>query len=135
MASIVLTLAGSVVGNAILPGIGGAVLGGIGAYVGQSIDNALFGSATIKGPRLSSLKVQDSSYGNGIPILYGRCRVAGNVIWSSDLIESISTDNVGGKGGGGTDVERASYSVDCAIALGFGPIGEIRTIWGDGKVI
>nr|HVY12830.1 phage tail protein [Alphaproteobacteria bacterium] len=136
MASILLTIAGSVAGNAILPGIGGAILGGVGATIGHSIDAALFGQSVVKGPRLDSLKVQDSAYGNGIPVMYGTVRAAGNVIWTSDLIETLSTDSVGGKGvGGGTQVERASYAVDCAIALGFGPIGAIQTIWADSKQI
>jgi hypothetical protein len=135
MASILLTVAGSVAGNAILPGIGGALLGSAGAMLGRTIDNALFGQSSIKGPRLDQLKVQDSSYGNGIPVIYGTARVSGNVIWASDLIETISTESAGGKGGGGAQIEKASYAVDCAIALGFGPVGAIRTIWADGKEV
>jgi hypothetical protein len=135
MASILLTVAGSVAGNAILPGIGGALLGSAGAMLGRTIDTALFGQSSVKGPRLDHLKVQDSSYGNGIPVIYGTARVSGNVIWASDLIETIQTESVGGKGGGGTQVEKASYAVDCAIALGFGPVGAIRTIWADGKEV
>jgi hypothetical protein len=138
MASVLLTVAGSAIGNAILPGIGGPLLASLGAIAGGAIDNALFGTTTVKGPRLDALKVQDSSYGNGIPVMYGNVRVAGNVIWTSDLQETLTTDEVGGKGGGGgsaTRVERASYSVDCAVALGLGPIGGIETIWADGKVI
>jgi hypothetical protein len=135
MASILLTVAGSVAGNAILPGIGGALLGSAGAMLGRTIDTALFGQSSIKGPRLDQLKVQDSSYGNGIPVIYGTARVSGNVIWASDLIETISTESAGGKGGGGAQIEKASYAVDCAIALGFGPVGAIRTIWADGKEV
>jgi hypothetical protein len=140
MASLVLTVGGSALGNAILPGIGGALLGSVGAYLGGQIDGAVFGSSKISGPRLENLKIQDSTYGKSIPILYGNARVAGNVIWSSDLIETLSNDHVGGKGGGAsTSVRRASYSVDCAIAFGMGPntttFGGIRTIWADSKVI
>ncbi|NDE91630.1 MAG: hypothetical protein EB059_10960, partial [Alphaproteobacteria bacterium] len=66
--------------------------------------------------------------------------VAGNVIWSSDLIESLSSNSAGGKGGGAsTSVQKASYAVDCAIAFGMGAltasIGGIRTIWADSKII
>jgi hypothetical protein len=138
MASIVLTLAGSAAGNALLPGIGGAILGGIGGALGGVIDRAVFGGGgrTVKGPRLDQLRIQDSSYGNGIPIIYGRNRLSGNVIWASDLHETITSEEVGGKGGGGgSTVEKASYSVDCAIAIGEGPIGSISTIWADSKEI
>ncbi len=140
MASLVLTIGGSALGNALLPGIGGALLGGIGAYVGGQIDNAVFGNSKVSGPRLDSLKIQDSTYGKTIPVVYGNARVAGNVIWCSDLIETLSSDQVGGKGGGSqTSVQRASYAVDCAIAIGMGiqgaTIGNIRTIWADSKII
>jgi len=138
MASVVLTLAGSALGNSILPGIGGALLGGLGGVVGASIDHLVFGgsAATFKGPRLDSLRIQDSAYGNGIPIVYGRARIAGNVIWVSDLHETITQESSGGKGGGAsTTVERASYSVDVAIAIGEGPVGSLLTIWADGKQV
>lgn len=137
MASVLLTVAGSALGNAILPGIGGPLLGSLGAWAGSSIDQTLFGSqTTVRGPRLDSLKVQDSAYGTGIPIIYGHVRMAGNVIWASDLMETLTEESAGGKGGGaGTTVARASYAIDCAIALGFGPVGRIVTIWADGKVI
>ncbi len=140
MASLVLTIGGSALGNALLPGIGGALLGGIGAYVGGQIDNAIFGSSNIKGPRLESLKIQDSTYGKSIAVVYGNARIAGNVIWASDLIETLSSDQAGGKGGGtSASVQRASYSIDCAIAIGMGmtgaSIGNIRTIWADSKII
>lgn len=140
MASIVLTAAGSALGNMLLPGIGGAVLGGLGGMLGGTIDNAIFGrNVTVKGPRLDQLRIQDSSYGNGIPLLYGRNRVAGNVIWAGDLIETLteeSSSSGGGKGGGGSaSVQRASYSVDCAIAIGQGMFESIGSIWADGKPV
>lgn len=136
MVSLVLTLAGSAAGNALLPGIGGAILGGIGAVLGSSLDTALFGATTIKGPRLESVKIHDSAYGNAIPILYGRLRVAGNVIWAGDLTETLNSEDVGGKGGASSaTVQRAHYSIDCAMSLGEGPVGAVKTIWADGKVI
>lgn len=140
MASLVLTVGGSALGNALLPGIGGAVLGGIGGYIGGQIDNAIFGSSQIKGPRLENLKIQDSTYGKSIPVVYGNARIAGNVLWCSDLIETLSSDQVGGKGGGtSASVQRASYAVDVAVAIGMGmngaSIGNIRTIWADSKII
>ncbi len=140
MASLVLTVGGSALGNALLPGIGGALLGGVGAYLGGQIDNAIFGSSHIKGPRLENLKIQDSTYGKSIPVVYGNARIAGNVIWCSDLIETLSSDQVGGKGGSSSaSVQRASYAVDLAVAIGMGmsgvSIGSIRTIWADSKII
>ncbi len=50
-----------------------------------------------RGPRLSDLSVQTSRYGEQVPRIFGRMRVAGTVIWSTDLKESSATSG-GGKG-------------------------------------
>ncbi|MEJ0062412.1 MAG: phage tail protein [Alphaproteobacteria bacterium] len=129
MASIVLSAAG----NAVLPGVGGI----LGKLAGGAIDRQFgFGARKSEGPRLENLKVQDSRYGAGIPIIYGRARIAGQVIWSSDLIETVHEEDAGGKGGtGGASSRRYSYSVNCAVAIGKGPIGQITAAWADGKQI
>ena len=136
MASIVLSAAG----QAVLPGIGGTVLGALGRYGGGIVDQkiGLTGGRKISGPRLESLKVQDSRYGAGIPVIYGRARVAGQVIWASALIETAHEDHVGGggKGGGGSvSATRYAYSVHCAVAIGSGPLARLASVWADGKVI
>ena len=139
MASIILTAAG----QAIAPGIGGALLGALGAYAGSVIDTQVFGLGSgrrkFEGPRLENLKVQDSRYGAGIPIVYGRTRVAGNVIWSTDLIETRQeqSQSGGGKGGGGGSVSAIHYTyrVSCAIGICFGPIVTLHAVWADGKLI
>lgn len=138
MASIVLTA----VGNALLPGVGGALLGAVGNYVGGLIDQKIFGvgRARVEGPRLENLKVQDSRYGAGIPLVYGRVRIAGNVIWASDLIETRHEESAGGGKGGGTGSSavttvRYSYGVNCAIALCEGPVAGVSAVWADGKLI
>ncbi|NBO20295.1 MAG: hypothetical protein EBV03_13960, partial [Proteobacteria bacterium] len=92
------------------------------------------------GPRLENVKVHDSRYGLGIPLAFGQVRVAGNVIWSSDLIETTQQQSfTGGKGGalGAVTGSRTtySYSMHLAVAICAGPIGGISTIWADNKVI
>ena len=56
MARIVLTVAGNVIGNLLLPGLGAAIGGAIGAYVGGMVDSQLFGDGArnnvVTGPRL-----------------------------------------------------------------------------------
>ena len=138
MASIILRGVGTAVGNALLPGIGGAFLGTLGSVAGSYIDGALGLGSKIQGPRLDNLSVQDSRYGAGIPIVYGNARIAGNVIWSTDLIQATHTQNAGGgKGGfgGGETVTTYTYSVHCAVGICAGPIGGIATIWADSNVI
>src|SRR6202167_1611071 len=119
MASIILRGVGTAVGNALVPFVGGAFLGTLAGAAGGAIDNALGLGAKIQGPRLDNLSVQDSRYGAGIPILYGNARIAGNVIWSTDLMQASQTQNVGGGkgGGGGASVTTYTYSVHCAVGI------------------
>lgn len=135
MASIFLAAAG----NALLPGIGGAVLGTLGKFAGGLIDQqlGLTGTRKFVGPRLESLKLQDSRYGAGIAMLFGRIRVAGQVIWSSDLRETAHEEQAGGGkgGGGGVSTVRYTYSVNVAVALGHGTLQRLAGAWADGKPI
>ena len=48
MATLALSYVGGALGNAILPGIGGAIGKGIGALAGAFIDNKLFANSTTK---------------------------------------------------------------------------------------
>ncbi|MDD5587275.1 MAG: phage tail protein [Alphaproteobacteria bacterium] len=144
MASIVLSSAGTALGNQILPGLGGRILSSFGRQAGKWADTEIglrADTSAKDGPRLESLRVQDSRYGTGIPFVFGRVRVAGNIIWASSLIEtSHESQTSGGKGGvvsGAFSSNRTtySYSVHCAIAIAAGEIGGIATIWADSKVI
>src|SRR5580693_9200992 len=100
MASLVLGvvgagLGGSLFGGATLLGIGGAQIGGaLGAILGSQIDAAI-SPARSTGPRLSDTSIQSSTEGAPIPSLYGRCRVAGQLIWASQFKESTVTTNTG----------------------------------------
>ena len=119
------TLVLSTIGNA----LGGPVGGAIGALIGQSIDQQLLGPAR-RGPRLGDLTVQTSSYGTQIPRIYGTMRVAGTVIWATDLVESSQTTGAKGQ----PDVTY-SYSVSIAVALSSRPVATIKRIWADGKLL
>ncbi|HYW14700.1 MAG TPA: phage tail protein [Allosphingosinicella sp.] len=124
MATLVLTAAGTA--------IGGPIGGAIGALVGQQIDGRLFAPKPRQGPRLGELAVQTSSYGSQIPKLFGTMRVAGTVIWATDLQEERS------KSGGGKGRPKTvdySYSANFAVALSGRPILAVRRIWADGKLL
>lgn len=139
MASVILQTVGAGLGNALVPGIGGTFFGALGHAAGGLIDSASGLGAHATGPRLASLTVQDSRYGAGIPRLYGQARVAGNVIWSTDLIQTTHQSGVGGgKGGltgGSVSATTYTYSVHCAVGIVSGPIGGINTIWADSTII
>jgi len=82
MATLVLSAVGS---------IGGPIGIAVGSIIGKEIDNALFGSSR-QGPRLKELTATTSSYGQPIQRNFGRMRVAGTIIWATDLIETSSRE-------------------------------------------
>jgi hypothetical protein len=112
--------------------VGGPIGGALGALVGQQVDQAVIGSKTRQGPRLKDLAVQASSYGAAIPRLYGRMRVAGSVIWASDLEEHREKQG-GGKGRPKT--VSYTYSSSFAVALSSRPILGVGRIWADGSLL
>lgn len=123
------TLVLSTVGTA----IGGPIGAAIGAVVGGVIDrNVVFKPKGRTGPRLAELKVQTSSYGVPIPRLHGRMRVAGTVIWATDLKEQKSSQS---SGKGVPKVTSFTYSASFAVALSSRRILRVERIWADGNLL
>ena len=122
------TLVLSAVGTA----VGGPIGGAIGALIGQAVDRRVLGPKRREGPRLTELAVQTSRYGAQIPQLFGRMRVAGSVIWATDLIETRGTSG-GGKGQPGTT--SYSYAASFAVLLSARAIGGVGRIWADGTLL
>src|SRR3954471_23351963 len=142
MAALVLSVAGAAVGGAVF-GPAGAIAGRlVGAIGGSLIDRALFAShieRNVEGPRLADLDVMASTEGAPIPRIYGRARLAGQVIWATKIEEVVSfrsDADGGGKGGGNTVTTNATtytYFANFAVGLCAGPIGRVGRIWADGK--
>lgn len=124
MATLILTAVGSA--------IGGPIGGAIGALIGQQVDGAVFGTGTRQGPRLRELAISTSSYGQAIPRQFGRMRVPGTVIWSTDLIETKRKDK--GRKGQPSTVNYA-YSASFAVALSSTPIARLGRVWADGNLL
>lgn len=129
-------------GGALLGGttIGGSFGLGLGWLVGSTIGQLLFGGGedqVNEGPRLGDLQVQSSTYGRPIPIVYGNVRVAGNVIWATDIIEVRNEETQGGGKGGGPSVTTVTYEYFGRFAIGFceGEVEAVRKLWADGKLI
>ena len=151
MATLALAAVGSAIGGALLPSLSilGATLTGaaagqaIGGLAGSYIDHALFGASgqgrVTDGPRLASLRVMASREGAPVPRLYGRARIAGEVIWATHFEEVVSTTESGGKGLGGGSAKSTSnsysYFGNFAVGLAEGPITRIGRVWADGKEI
>lgn len=130
MASLVLGVAGAGIGSM----FGYA---SIGWSIGSFIGGQLFGpdGQDIKGPRLSDKSVSTSAYGNMRPVIYGGYRVAGEIIWSTDLIEHAHKEEAGKGGGGGGSYTTYTYTVSFAMALCKGQIIGIRKMWFYGKLV
>lgn len=132
MTSLVLGVAGAVVGNMLAPGIGGSIGFLVGSLLGNLID-----PPKIEGPRRTDLKLQRSEYGTMFPFVWGTGRIAGNVIDQTDLVEHKETS--GGKGG--PEVTTYTYSASFLVALAAAKryderaIRAVLRIWADGRLI
>ncbi|TCT07615.1 baseplate multidomain protein megatron [Aquabacter spiritensis] len=142
MATLLLGAAGSLAGGALFGPIGAVAGRALGALGGSMADGALFGggrSRVSEGPRLSDLDVMTSNSGAPMPRLYGRARLAGQVIWATRLEEVVSTrvQASGGKGGRSsratTTTISYAYYANFALGLCEGPVTRIGRIWADGK--
>jgi len=136
MATLVLQAAGTALGTLFGGPIGGMIGRALGGLAGAVIDNEIFGTATHReGPRIASLKVMASEEGAAVPAVFGRMRVAGQVIWATNILEQSRTDDAGGKGGPSNTVTSYSYYGNFAVALCEGPIQGLGRCWADGKEI
>ena len=111
--------------------IGGPIGGALGAYAGSKLDGDIFGGPGNEGPRLDELSITTSSYGQPIGRHFGKVRVAGSIIWATDLAEHRETS--GGKGKPRTT--SYSYSISFAVALSSRPIDDVHRIWADGNLL
>ena len=141
MATVLLSAAGAAIGGS----IGGSVLGlsavaagrFVGATLGRYIDQRLLGqgSDAVETGRVERFRLTGAGEGDPIARVYGRMRVAGQVIWATQFLESTSTSG-GGKGTTSKPkVTSHSYSVSLAIALCEGEISGLGRIWADGTEI
>ena len=115
MATLILSAAGAAVG--------GPIGSAIGTYVGQQVDRTF-----ARGPqsRLTDWRAPSSRYGDPIPAVLRRMRVAGVVLWTAPPV-AISTVSKNGTGQG--------LSVSFAYGLSSGRVDEVVRIWADGRLI
>jgi hypothetical protein len=153
MATLALFAAGSLVGSTfgtfsfLGATITGAAIGGaLGGAVGGIVDSmfvypAIFKQkqADIQGPRLDDIRLQTASEGSPTNICFGpQNRVAGTLIWRSQIFEGTDEQKVSsgsGKKGQSSTVTTSVFSIHCAIAICEGDINNVMKIWADSKVI
>ena len=139
MGEIVLSQVGAAIGAQVLPGgvtvlgqtLSGEALGRVlGSFAGRALDASML--SPIAGPRVKSLQIMESREGATLPLVYGRMRLGGHVIWASRFKENRRKQS-GGKGG--PKYIDYTYSVSVAIALCQGPISRIDRVWANGEQI
>lgn len=86
-------------------------------------------TADMEGPRHGELMLQTSSDGASMARLWGRARIAGQVIWAARFREHAETS--GGKGGAPRQTDYR-YSVSFAVGLCEGEIDGIGRVWANG---
>ena len=100
------------------------------SYANQAIAN-LFDNRVFEGPRMDVLRIQSSRDGAPMPHVYGKVRLAGQVIWAARVKETVTEEQQGSKGGGPTS-RTYSYTVSFAVGLCEGEILGIGQVWANG---
>jgi hypothetical protein len=84
-------------------------------------------------PVIGSLRVQTSTRGKPIPLVYGKTRLAANLLWYGDFtaIPHTTTQSSGGKGGDPPTQSNTTWSYTAAIIMGLceGAINSIPRVW------
>jgi len=134
---------GSLIAGVVMAGL--TLLTGLFSPKPQTID--------MKPASLSDFSVTQANEGQSIPVVYGRVKIPGNIIYYGNLITEAVTEEVetGGKGGGGsTTVTRGyNYYLDIWQAICMGKVtlekafvdndeskavSASNTIWNDGTM-
>lgn len=107
----------------------------VGATLGQAIDRRILGAGAepVETGRIDRFRLMGAEAGEPVARVWGRARVAGQLIWSTRFLEEASRSG-GGKGSRPARVDY-SYSVSIAVALCEGEIAGIGRIWADGQEI
>ena len=140
MATILPSAAGAALGagfGGTVLGLSGAVIGrAVGATIGRVIDQRLLGAGSepVETGRVERFRLMGASEGAAISQVWGRMRVAGQVIWATQFQERTSSSG-GGKGSPSPSVTSYSYTVSLAIALCEGEITRVGRVWADGLEI
>ena len=80
----------------------------------------------------SGVDIQSSCYGGVVPVIYGRARLTGNLLWYGDF-QAIPVQSSSGNGGKGGDSNHGSTSYDYKasfiFALGEGSLVDVQNVW------
>jgi hypothetical protein len=137
-------IAGGIIGGiigTIYPGIGtytGAMLGAsLGGMVGGVAGQVFWPEKTDANhpppPQPHETRLQISTYGAAVPIVYSAGRLAGNIFEMSDIVETIERSKHRQDGVRYYEMKK-TYTATFAIAFCAGRVPELARIWVNGKV-
>lgn len=98
-------------------------------------------ASTTPPPAVGAMRIQQSSYGVTIPLVYGTNRISGNIIWYDDFKSYAHEQQQGGagkggvagggggKGGGQGGNTTYTYSTSFMLGLCEGPISGVRNVY------
>lgn len=104
----------------------------VNVVVGLAVSAALTRTTTDVG-KLDDLSAQQVDPGSPIAVAIGRTRLAGCVIYSSDLIETSSEE--GGGCFSASSTVTYSYLIHLAVGICRGPIEAVEQIWANDELI
>ena len=138
MATLLLSAAGAAIGSGFggtVLGLSGAVIGrAVGATLGRIVDQRILGAGAepVETGRLDRIQIMGAGKGGAVPELWGRMKIAGQVIWASPYTE-VRQETGGGKGMPRPKTVDYSYTVSLAIALCGGEVTSVGRIWADAE--
>jgi hypothetical protein len=98
---------------------------GVGWAVGTVVGGMLFPQREPSG-KLEDLHVTGSGYGAMIPMVWGRARLGGNIVWATDLEDHIE---------GSKNHRYHAYYANLAVLICRGPVVGVRRIWGEDLIL
>jgi len=112
----------------------------LGFAIGSVLGAALFPKKRDYGPdKIANLQFQTTAKGTPVPVMYGRMRVAGNIIWYGNFKTVRESGGKGGKGGQGGKGQQQDvrYTASFAVSLGEGmpAIDAVHRIWANKTLI
>jgi hypothetical protein len=80
---------------------------------------------------LNAIAINQSTFGNPVPLVYGQTRIGLTLLWYGDFTATAVTTSGGGKGGGNNTPSSYNYRAALILGLCEGPIVSIGRVWKD----
>jgi hypothetical protein len=88
---------------------------------------------SMKASGLEDFNITRASEGAVYPVVFGRVKITGNIVWYGNLLVKEQEEESGGKGGGGEDVTTGyHYYLDCWQTICMGP-AKLLGVYKDNK--